>query len=195
LISRLKAVDPDDAPTEVKRLLETTRQTYGIIPNMARVMALAPVVLEGFNQLVTALSSGKLDAQLREQIALVVSEANRSQYCLSVHTSQGADAGLDEAELTSSRLVISSDPKAEVALRFARALVDDRGELTDEDFAALRRVGLADDEIVEIIGNVLATTFTNYFNKAVQVEIDFPITGMAIAPPPRRPGLPRSSRE
>jgi uncharacterized peroxidase-related enzyme len=162
---------------------------------MARVMATSPAVLRGFTQLITSLSAGKLDARLREQIAVVVSEANHCQYCLSVHTSRGADAGLDEAELTNSRLAISSDPRSEAALRFARALVDDRGELTDDEFRARRRAGFADDEIVEIIGNVLATTFTNYFNKASQTEIDFPITGMAIAPPPRRPSPTRHRRD
>jgi uncharacterized peroxidase-related enzyme len=187
------AVKPADAPDDIKRLLEATRLTDGVIPNLARVIATSPAVLQGFTQLMTSLSTGKLDARLREQIALVVSEANRSQYCLSVHTSRGADAGLQEAELANSRLAISSDPKVEAVLRFARTLVDDRGELADGDIAALRRAGLADDEIVEIIGNVLATTFTNYFTKALQVEIDFPITGMAIAPPSRRPGPPRSS--
>jgi hypothetical protein len=37
-----------------------------------------------------------------------------------------------------------------------------------------RTAGYSDGEIAEIITNVGLNTFTNYFNNAVQAEIDFP---------------------
>jgi uncharacterized peroxidase-related enzyme len=184
--ARLTAIDPDGASGEVRRLLKLSHLLYGIVPNMARTMALSPAVLRGFTGLFTSLAEGRLTTHMREQIALAVADANRCQYCVSMHTTLGAAAGLTEADLTNARLGIGSDPKGVAALRFVRAVVDDRGELTDDEFAALRRAGFDDEEIVEILGNVIASIFTNYFNKATQVDIDFPIAGMAIAPPSRR---------
>lgn len=186
MISRIAAVDPERASDEVRRLLATSQLVFGVTPNMARVMASSPAVLRGYLQFVTALAEGHLSARLREQIALAVAEANTSQYCLSAHTAIGADVGLDEAELSSARLAMGPDPKSDAALRFARATVDRRGELTDEDFLAARRAGFSDEEIVEILANVCVNILTNYLNKAVQTEIDFPIAGMAITPPGRR---------
>jgi AhpD family alkylhydroperoxidase len=191
--ARLTAIDPNGASDEVNRLLGQTRHRYGVVPNMVRTMALSPAVLRGFAGLLTSLTEGRLTARLREQIALAVADANRCQYSVSMHTTLGGEAGLSEADLTNARLAIGSDPRSIAALRFVRAVVDDRGELTDGEFAALDRAGFDHEEIVEILGNVVASIFTNYFNKATQVEIDFPIAGMAIAPPSRRV-KPSSSR-
>ena len=195
MISRVGAVDLEQASDEVKGMLAASRTVFGVIPNMVRVMAASPVVLRGYVQFVTALAQGRLSARLREQIALAVAEANASQYCLSAHTAIGADVGLDEAELASARLAIGLDPKSDAALRFVRATVDRRGELTDDEFIAVRRAGFGDEEIVEILANVCVNILTNYLNKATQIEIDFPITGIAISPPGRRPWERRGKRD
>jgi uncharacterized peroxidase-related enzyme len=184
--ARLTAVDPASASGEVKRLLDLTGLVYGVVPNMVRTMALSPAVLQGFTGLLTSLTEGKLTAPVREQIALTVADANRCQYCVSMHTTRGAAVGLSEADLTNARLAIGSDPRSVAALRFVRAVVDRRGELTDDEFATLQRAGFDHEEIVEILGNIVASIFTNYFNKAARVEIDFPIAGIPIAPPGRR---------
>jgi uncharacterized peroxidase-related enzyme len=183
VISRLRAPQSSDLANEVERLLEDTRGLYGLIPNMARVMAVSPATLRGFLQLVAALTEGKLTAALQAEIALVVAEANRSQYCVSMHTALGAEAGLGEATLASCRLGLGSDPRNTAALQFARAVVDNRGEITDDQLDAVRRAGFDDEEIVEILANVFANIFANYFNNVTQVEIDFPIAGLAIQPP------------
>jgi alkylhydroperoxidase family enzyme len=41
--------------------------------------------------------------------------------------------------------------------------------------AAVRQAGFSDGEIAEIIANVVLNIFTNYFNIAAGVEIDFPL--------------------
>ena len=46
--------------------------------------------------------------------------------------------------------------------------------LSDADEAALREHGFSEGEIAEIIANVALNVFTNYFNVAADVEIDFP---------------------
>jgi len=41
-------------------------------------------------------------------------------------------------------------------------------------FRAARRAGLSDAEIAEVIAHVALNIFTNYFNNAADVEVDFP---------------------
>ena len=47
--------------------------------------------------------------------------------------------------------------------------------VTEQDVARLRTAGFGDGEIAEIIAHVGLNVFTNYFNRAVHTEIDFPL--------------------
>jgi AhpD family alkylhydroperoxidase len=113
-------------------------------------------------------------AELREQIALAVGEANGCQYCVSAHTAIGKRLGVAEAELEASREGAAGDPKVEAALGFARALVERRGDVTDADVARVREAGWNDAEVAEIVAHVALNVFTNYFNITAGTEIDFP---------------------
>ena len=44
-----------------------------------------------------------------------------------------------------------------------------------EVLARARSVGYSDGEITEIVATVALTTFTNFFNRLAQTEIDFPL--------------------
>ncbi len=67
------------------------------------------------------------------------------------------------------------DPKTAAILAFATAVNDNRGTITDRDVEAVRALGVTDEEIAETIGHVALNVLTNYFNKAVDVDIDFPV--------------------
>jgi len=68
----------------------------------------------------------------------------------------------------------SSDPKAEAALRFAQSIVVTRGNVTDNDVRRVKEAGYTQGEVAEIVANVAANIFTNYFNHVAQTEVDFP---------------------
>jgi uncharacterized peroxidase-related enzyme len=169
---RLNAVDP--ARATAKDLLAAVKAQLGLTPNMMRTMATSPAVLEGNLSFGTALADGSLPARLREQIALVVAEANGCDYCLSARTALGRLAGLKDDEIARSREGASSDPRTEAVLRFAVAVVAGKGNVSDEEFAQVRGAGFSDGEIAEVLAHVAINTFTNYFNKAAGTLIDFP---------------------
>ena len=179
---RLKAIDPTQATGKAKDLLDAVRKKRGLVPNMMRTMANAPVVLEGYLGLSGALGAGQLGPGLREQIALAVAEANGCEYCLAAHTAIGKMVKLPAGEMTSARGATSADPKAAAALAFAVALVEGRGAVSDEAFARVRRAGFGDGEIAEIVAHVSLNVLTNYFNRATEVVVDFP----RVASPTRR---------
>ena len=173
-MTRLKAVDPATATGQAKELLGAVNAALGITPNMMRTMANSPAVLEGYLNFSGALVKGKLDAKLRELIAITVAQTNSCEYCLSAHTFLGKHVGLNDIELTSAGRAGSDNPKVEAALTFAQQLVVRRGELTDADIARVRKAGFDDGEISEIVANVALNIFTNYFNHVAQTEVDFP---------------------
>ena len=159
----------------VRRSFDAIERQLGIVPNMMRTMAQSPRVLEGYLALSGSLSRGLLPATLQEQIALAVAEANACNYCLSAHTALGRRAGLSDGQLSASREGRAADPKARAALQFALAVLQHRGGVSDDELAHVRAAGFSDAEIAEIIGHVALNVLTNYFNRAADTEIDFPI--------------------
>lgn len=173
-MARINPVDTDTATGTTKTLLNQIHQKLGFVPNMMRTMSVSPAVLGGYLGLSGALAGGQLSPKLREQLALVVGEANGCQYCVSAHSAIGKRLGLAEAELSASRDGLSKDRKVEAALAFARTLVERRGDVTAADVARVREAGWSDPEIAEIVAHVALNVFTNYFNLTAGTEIDFP---------------------
>jgi uncharacterized peroxidase-related enzyme len=180
-MSRLKAIEPKSASSKTKELLDAVNAKFGMVPNLARVMANSPVVLEGYLAFSGALGTGTLDPQICEQIALITAQANHCDYCLSAHTALGKLVGLNEQEINASREGRGSTERATAALTFAKQVLDGRGQVSDENVQAVRKAGFSDGEVAEIIAHVAINVFTNYFNIATQVEIDFPKVSSAKA--------------
>jgi alkylhydroperoxidase family enzyme len=68
----------------------------------------------------------------------------------------------------------SVDPKTLAALTFAQAVLDSRGGVTEQDVDDAKRAGLGEAELAEVVGTVALNVFTNYFNRAFAVDVDFP---------------------
>lgn len=82
--------------------------------------------------------------------------------------------GLSEEAIGDSRRGESPDIKEATALEFTRLVVSNRGQVSEEEVAKLRRAGFTDGEITEILGHIALTLFTNYFNQVAGTEVDFP---------------------
>lgn len=171
---RLNAVDPAAVQGKAKTLLDNVKAALGVTPNLTRVMANSPAVLEAYLNFSAALRGGALDAKLREQIALAVAEANRCDYCLAAHSLLGKKAGLTADEVLDARRARATDPKSDAAVTFARLVVEERGRVTDAQLARLREAGFGDGEIAEVVANVALNLFTNYVNHVAETEVDFP---------------------
>jgi AhpD family alkylhydroperoxidase len=155
-------------------MFEAIKAKAGRVPNMMRAMAAAPAVLEGYLGLSSALSRGVLDARLRERIALEVGQSNGCDYCVSAHNLLGKLAGLDEQERKQNRQGRSGDVKADAALQFARAVLERRGAVSDDQLEAVKQAGYSEAEVAEIVAHVALNVFTNNFNNTVRTPIDFP---------------------
>jgi uncharacterized peroxidase-related enzyme len=174
IVTRINPVDRETGNDRLRQTFDAVQKQLGVVPNMVRTMAQSPAVLNAYLAFGAALHKGLLPAALQEQIALTVAEVNACDYCLSAHSALGRGAGLSSDEIVASRDGHASDPRSAAALQFARALIDRRGAVTEQDFARVRTAGFGDGEIAEIIAHVGVNVFTNYFNRAVRTEIDFP---------------------
>lgn len=172
---RIQAIDPGRAVGKAKELLDAVVKKYGGAPNSFKTMAHSPAGLEGFLGLSGTLEGGVLPFETRYQIAIAVSEINGSRYCLAAFTAIGKGAGMKDETLAMCRTAGSTDPKVDAMLKFAVAMVRQRGAVTPEDFEKVKSAGCSDEEIQEIVANVALFTFANYINLVIGTEIDFPL--------------------
>jgi uncharacterized peroxidase-related enzyme len=172
---RIKAIDRGMAKGKAKELLDAVEKKYGAVPNSFRTMAISPAGLQGFLDLSGTLEGGVLPFETRYQIAIAVSEIHGCPYCLSAFTAIGKSNGMQDETLAMCRLAGSTDPKIDTMLKFAAAIVRERGAVTPQDFQKVKSAGCSDEEIQEIVANVALFTFANYINLVIGTEVDFPL--------------------
>ena len=172
-MTRLTTIEPTTADSAAKPLLDAVNRKLGVVPNLMRVLAINPAILGAYLAFSGAVTGASLGGKLHAQIALAVAEANGCSYCLAAHTVLGGGAGLSETEIISARKGQAADARAAAALAFARALVAERGAVS-QNVLARARTALTDAEIVEIVAAVALNILTNYINLAADTEIDFP---------------------
>lgn len=175
-------IEPGTATGKAAELLADVQQALGVTPNMTKVMANSPALLQGYLALSGALAGGVLPAATREQLAIATAEYNGCEYCLSAHTYIGANiAKVDAGELEAARDAKASDPHAAALLALSDAIARGRGNVADADLRAAREAGATDAEIGEMVGHLALNVLTNYFNILTRVENDWPV----VLPRPR----------
>ncbi len=141
-------------------------ERLGFVPNVLRVYALRPRHLELWNAFYEELMRGEsaLSKAQREMIAVVVSATNRCHYCIVAHSAAlrklNGDPVLVEQLRTNYRYA-RVDPAERAMLDFAVKLTEQSHRCTEDDVAALREAGWADEDIMDIAEVTAMFNFTN----------------------------------
>ncbi|MED5389520.1 MAG: carboxymuconolactone decarboxylase family protein [Pseudomonadota bacterium] len=180
-MQRIPPVDTHQPSELAAPMLAAVKSKMGMIPNLMATLANAPVALQSYLDFSGTLQQGALPARLREQLALAVANRNGCQYCASAHAMLGKQAGLSTEDIRNGLGGEAKDTQENAALRFALAVVEQRGQVSDRDLDGIRNAGFDDGEIVEIIAHVVLNTFTNYLNNVANTDIDFPVVSLANA--------------
>jgi uncharacterized peroxidase-related enzyme len=172
----------DAAPVAARPLLQAVEKQLGSVPNLFRVVSHSPAALEGYLGLSGALGKGRLEPKTRERIALAVAQINGCGYCLAAHSYLGRHiAKLDDAEILANRHGRSDDAKADAAVRFAVAIVRERGHVGADAVVAVKAAGYDEGQIIEIVAHVALNTLTNYVNEVAGTDVDFPAVALPLA--------------
>ncbi|TDD15230.1 carboxymuconolactone decarboxylase family protein [Kribbella turkmenica] len=181
-MSRLNTPSLDDVPADTREILDKVGGPLGFVPAMFNTIASNPAVLEAVTTLQGTMSR-VLDAKTRHTIALAVSQANECGYCLAIHTYVSARfGGMSNEDIDLARAGSSVDPKRAAVARFARRVVDARGQVSDADLAAVRGAGYTDPEILAIVTVAVQALLTNFINNVNKPDIDIPAVDSVGAP-------------
>ncbi|MFZ6692309.1 carboxymuconolactone decarboxylase family protein [Undibacterium sp. SXout20W] len=171
----IEQADPTTAAT-----LNAVKAQIGMIPNLFSTLAKSPTALNSLLGLNQTIGTSALSASEREIIALATSQANSCQYCVSAHSLLGKNAGLNAEQLINARSAKAGNDRASAIASFTKALVEQRGHVAPEVLDQFKANGLSEADLLEIIANVVATTFTNYTNNVARTVIDFPVVALEL---------------
>jgi uncharacterized peroxidase-related enzyme len=174
-MSTFNPIDPKTANADEKAAFDLVQTAFGGIPNLMKMLAIAPNVLQGIMAFNKEVTSGELETSLVEQIALLTSAMNQCEYCVAVHVHVGQQMGLSRDELLDNLEGDASNPTSQAVLNFTKAVIDNRGKVDESMVVALRDRGLSDKAILEIVGIIGLYTFLNYVKHLTQPVLDFPI--------------------
>ena len=166
----IKAIPEDKATGDLKRTYEEVARARGKISNIMRAQSLNPNALRFFLGLYVSLMYGKsgLSRAEREMIATAISAHNRCDYCVS-HHAEALRFYLKNGEqlgaLKQGILPASVDERGKALVNYALKVSLQPGAVTKGDLENLRRVGISDSEILDL---VLLTAYTNYVNRVAQ---------------------------
>jgi len=145
----------------------------GRVPNMMKTLAHSPVALELYLTMSGILGGSSIPAKDQERLALLSAEKNSCGYCNKAHAAIGKGAGLTDSEIAAARSGEATNPKTAAMLTFAAAVLEKKGRVSDQEFAAAKSSGLSDAEILEVIGVTCLNIYTNYVNQVADTVIDF----------------------
>jgi len=177
-VPRIQPVDSAVATAAAAEQLAATTKLFGSTPNMFATAAQSPATLAALNGFFASLGKASLSGKIGEQVAIAIAQSNGCEYCLSAHTAIGGMHGVSAANLASARTGHSDDPKAQAAITLALDIVQTKGRVSDAALSTARLAGLADGEIVEVVGHVALNIFTNYLNNLAGTDVDFPVVAI-----------------
>ena len=173
------AVEPEAATGKAADLLAQVQKSLGLTPNMTKVMANSPTLLQAYLALSGAVAGGVLTPAVRERLAIATAELNGCEYCLSAHTYIGANiAKVDASELDKARRGDSDNAHVAALLKLSNTIADNAGDVDEVDIEIAREAGATDEEIGELVANLALNILTNYFNVLAHVDNDWPVVSV-----------------
>jgi uncharacterized peroxidase-related enzyme len=165
-------VTNQDAGEKVRTVFEGMEKKIGAVPNVFRVMAHSPEMLEAFLGLNGTLPKTKLDGKLRELAYIKTSELNTCDYCLHHHRALGKKAGLNDRQVAETEDFEESDAYDDLqrdVMRYAEQATH-HIHVDDSLFARLKKT-LGDRELVELAMTVGIANFTNRVTETLRMEL------------------------
>jgi uncharacterized peroxidase-related enzyme len=175
-MSRISTPAVAAATGATAELFSRIKKMAGSVPNtFAAIGSLQPAALGAMLDAEAALAAGSLSKQDVETVKLIVSAATGCDYCVAAHSLLGKLAGLRPDAIRKIRAgEPTGDGKRDALAILVRTLVATSGTISDEAFAAIKRAGYTDQQLVEISLAVALVIFTNAFNRINDTDNDFP---------------------
>ena len=169
----IRTVDPSESEGDVRAMFERQQDSWGFIPNYAKIFSHRPEVLARWGRLLAEIRR-PMEDQRFELATFAAAHQLKNSACTLEHGKQlgriiGREAvlalGRGEAcpELSAVDMAIAA---------YARKIADDASAITAEDVEELRTHGLSDTEIFDIAAAAAGRAFFTKLLDALGVQPD-----------------------
>jgi uncharacterized peroxidase-related enzyme len=173
-MSRLTIHTPESAPADAQDRVSGALKANGFLPNLIGVLANAPTALETY-QVVGAINGRtSLSPAEREVVQITAATLNDCGFCVAGHTKlalkklQMPENVVDALRSTEAL----SDPKLDALARFTVAVIEKKGQVSDDELDTFRAAGYTDQQALEVVLGVSLATLCNYANGLAQTPIN-----------------------
>ena len=167
------------APERSKPALKQLEAAFGMIPNIAGVMASSPVLITLVG-LFGNVHGGSFTEPQIQTVLLTDAVTNECAWAVAFHMALGLKAGLDPADVEAIReRRLPTDGKHAALSLLAKTLIEKRGRLDDRDIDQFVVAGFGKDLALEVIAIVAASTITNYTGSVTRIPLEAPFQAHA----------------
>ena len=162
----IKSISEEQAENLVLEEYQAAQKNMGYVPNYVKTFSLHPEVYDAWTKLIGAVRS-KMRMRRYELVTFAAAMKLECTYCMLAH-----GAILRKNFFTADQIqAIVKDfhhadlPPEEVALMsFAQKIIENAHQIGEGDIEELRKLGLPDEEILDV---VIATTARSFFSKTL----------------------------
>jgi len=156
-------------------LLENSINAFGMMPNLHAVMAEAPGLLEGYQQLHQLFIDSSFDADELTVVWQTINVEHECHYCVPAHTGIAKSMKVDDAitEALRNETPLPSD-KLEALRTFTLAMVRNRGEVDASAVNDFLAAGYTRRQVLEVVLGLAQKVMSNYTNHLAETPVDEP---------------------
>ncbi|RZM76477.1 carboxymuconolactone decarboxylase [Pseudoalteromonas rubra] len=180
--------EPDTAPEKSKPLMEQSLASFGMLPNLHKILAESAVTYKAYNDTFTAfMQDSSLSAVEQQVVFMTANYQNNCHYCVPGHTWMMKSAGMPEALITALREGTSlPDSKLQALQDFVKALLAKQGHIGDDALNAFLAAGYNKQQALEVLTGLAAKLISNFTNALAKTELDSPMQPYQWTHPDRR---------
>jgi len=180
--------DIDDAPAESKPFMEKAKATVGMVPNLHKVLAEAPVTYESYLSVYGLFTTKSTLSPVEQQVVMMTSNfENNCHYCVPAHSFAMKRAKMPEEVIEALREGTEiPDAKLQALHVFTKEVLDKRGHVGDERLNTFLAAGFEKRHALEVIAGLAAKLISNFSNALANVEVDDVLKPMAWTHPSQR---------
>jgi AhpD family alkylhydroperoxidase len=153
----------DQAPEGSRAPLERLQQVFGMLPNVAGIIANSPVLAKVFVPLFEGVHAGTFTEAEIQTLLLTNAVTNSCAWAVAFHSYLALKAGLDPADVEAIReRRAPREPRCAGLSAYTRSLIEKRGHVGGAAVTAFLAAGFKADQALEVLAVSAASTITNY---------------------------------
>jgi AhpD family alkylhydroperoxidase len=163
------------APENSKPALEQLHKAFGVVPNIAGAIANSPKLINALVGVFQQVHTSSLKEPEIQIVLLTDAVVNSCKYAVAFHTGLALQQGVSSEEVEAIRQRrLPKDKRFAALSALAKNLIEKRGHISEEEYDSFIAAGFTQEQVLEVIAIVAASTITNYAGTITNPPLDEP---------------------